>query len=89
MLKFSVKPGECFMIGDDIKVVFLGGVANNCRVMVDAPKNYNIVRGSVLEKNEVQKGNSPKIKRYQPEPKISKEEIQRYKEQQKLKTGNR
>lgn len=76
MLKFSVKPGESFMIGDDIKVVFLGGMANNCRVMVDAPKSYNIVRSSVLEKKEA------KVKHYYPEPKLAEEDIERFKAQQ-------
>lgn len=84
MLKFSVKPGECFMIGDDIKVVFLGGMANNCRVMVDAPRSYNIVRGSVLEKNAETEEEKEKAKRYYPEPKLTDEDIQRFKEQQEL-----
>lgn len=82
MLKFSVKPGESFMIGDDIKVVFLGGMANNCRVMVDAPKSYNIVRSSVLEKNAVNEEQKKKVKHYYPEPKLSDEDIQRFKDQQ-------
>lgn len=82
MLKFSVKPGESFMIGDDIKVVFLGGMANNCRVMVDAPKSYNIVRSSVLEKSAATEEEKKKVKRYYPEPKIAKEDIERFKAQQ-------
>ena len=48
MLHFTIKAGEYFDIGNDIRVVILGGCANNCRVRVDAPGEYNIVRGSVL-----------------------------------------
>lgn len=50
MLNLTIKAGEYFTIGEDIKVVILGGAYNHCRIMIDAPKNYNIVRGKVLEK---------------------------------------
>ena len=53
MLNFTLKPGDYFMIGDDIKVVMAGGTANNCRIMVEAPREYNIVRSRVLEKQAV------------------------------------
>lgn len=82
MLKFSVRPGESFMIGEDIRVVFLGGMANNCRVMVDAPKSYNIIRDSVLEKNVSNEEAKKRVKHYYPEPKLSDEDIQRFKAQQ-------
>jgi sRNA-binding carbon storage regulator CsrA len=82
MLKFSVRPGEAFMIGDEIKVVFLGGMANNCRVMVEAPRSYNIVRNSVLEKNASGRANKKTPKHYYPEPKLSDKDLQRYKDQQ-------
>lgn len=88
MLKLSVRPGECFMIGDDIKVVFLGGMANNCRVMIDAPRSYNIVRGSVAEKAAATEAQKSKVKRYYPEPKLTPEELQRFKEQQAKKAMN-
>ncbi len=48
MLKLSVKPGEYVLIGEDIKVVFTGGSSNNLRILVDAPKAYNIVRSEAL-----------------------------------------
>lgn len=54
MLNLTVKPGEYFLIGDDIKVIFAGGTANNARVMIDAPRSYNIVRGKVLEQAETE-----------------------------------
>lgn len=50
MLKLSVKPGEYVLIGDEIKVVFTGGSSSNLRILVEAPKNYNIVRSGALER---------------------------------------
>ena len=64
MLNFTLKPGDYFMIGDDIKVVMAGGTANNCRIMVEAPREYNIVRSRVLEKQAVtqnEKRKNPQI----------------------------
>ena len=50
MLRLTVSTEEYLMIGDNIKVVFLGGTKNHLRIMVDAPKDVNIVRSSMLEK---------------------------------------
>lgn len=50
MLKLTVKPGEYLLIGDEIKLVFAGGSSNNLRVLVDAPKEVNVVRSAALEK---------------------------------------
>lgn len=47
MLKLTLKPGEYIDIGDDIKVVFSGGSANNIHLLIDAPREVNIVRSSV------------------------------------------
>lgn len=46
MLKLTLKPGEHIDIGDDIRVVFSGGSANNIHLLVDAPKELNIARSS-------------------------------------------
>ena len=46
MLKLTVKPGEYLLIGDDIKLVFAGGSANNLRILVDAPKSMNVARSA-------------------------------------------
>lgn len=51
MLRMSVAAEEYLMIGDDIKLVFLGGTGKHMRIMIDAPREMNIVRSSVLEKN--------------------------------------
>lgn len=59
MLKLTVKPGEYLLIGNEVKVVFAGGSANNMRILVDAPKSMNIARSSALEKKmmETEPGN--------------------------------
>ena len=50
MLRMSVAEEEYLLIGDDIKIVFLGGTGKHMRIMIDAPKEVNIVRSRVLEK---------------------------------------
>ncbi|MCM1089286.1 MAG: carbon storage regulator [Muribaculum sp.] len=49
MLRLTVSPGEYLMIGKNIKVVFLGGTKSYQRVMIEAPKEVDIVRSAVLE----------------------------------------
>lgn len=88
MLNFTLKPGDYFMIGDDIKVVMAGGTANNCRIMVEAPREYNIVRSRVLEKQAVTQNEKEKIHKYYPEPQIPKEDIQRYIAEQRAERQN-
>lgn len=51
MLRLSLSTEEYLMLGDDIKIVFLGGSNHHLRIMIDAPKEVNIVRSTVLEKN--------------------------------------
>ena len=46
MLKLTLKPGDYINIGEEIKVVFSGGSANNIHLLIDAPKKYNIQRQS-------------------------------------------
>jgi len=77
MLNLTIKAGEYFTIGDDIKVVVTGGSGNHYRVMVDAPREYNIVRGEVLEKNAVTAEEKRKLKKFYPEPKIPAEDMRR------------
>ena len=49
MLRLTVSPEEYLIIKDNIKIVFLGGTKNHLRIMIDAPKEVNIVRSTVLE----------------------------------------
>ncbi len=64
MLKLSVKPGEYVLIGEDIKVVFTGGSSNNLRILVDAPKAYNIVRSEALGRYGMAAGPGNEVKHY-------------------------
>ena len=48
MLRMSMATEEYLMLGDDIKIIFLGGTGKHVRIMIDAPKEVNIVRSSVL-----------------------------------------
>ena len=93
MLNLTIKPGEYFVIGDDIRVIFAGGTANNARVMIDAPRSYNIVRGKVLEQEDMDSsernsGSSKPAfktagqKKYYVEPEISKERMESFLKQQ-------
>ena len=50
MLRLSVRDEEFLMIGDDVKIVFLGSSGGQTRIMIDAPKNVNIVRSKAIEK---------------------------------------
>ena len=42
MLRLTLSTEEYLMLGDDIKIVFLGGSNNHLRIMVDAPKEVDI-----------------------------------------------
>ena len=54
MLRLTMAQEEYLMIGENVKIVFLGGTGRHMRVMIDAPKEINIVRSTVLEKNKKQ-----------------------------------
>ena len=66
MLKLKLKPGEYIRIGEDIRVVYTGGSTGNCKIMVDAPREYEVVRSAA----EV---DSEKVRKYYPDKDISKE----------------
>ena len=50
MLRLTVSPEEYLMIGDNIKIVFLGGSKNHLQVMVDVPRDVDIMRSEVYER---------------------------------------
>ena len=50
MLNLSVRPGEYLMVGENVKIVFVGGTGNNIHLMIEAPREVNIVRSAVAEK---------------------------------------
>mgnify|MGYP000958647924 FL=1 len=48
MLIISRKPGESFLIGDDIEVIILG-MDGKVRIGIDAPENVPILRKEIAE----------------------------------------
>lgn len=63
MLKLTLHPGDFIDIGEDIRVVFSGGSANNIHLLVDAPREMNIARSTANGRSSA----TP----YQPERKLS------------------
>ena len=55
MLKISLKQGQYVNIGDNIRVVYVGGTGNHGRLMIDAPKEVKIARSTVEHKSGAQK----------------------------------
>ena len=51
MLKLTIKPGEFINIGEDIRVVYSGGSEGNIHLLIDAPRELNIVRSKVLARS--------------------------------------
>ncbi len=62
MLRLTVSTEEYIQLGENVRIAFLGGSRNHLRIMVDAPRELNVVRGKVIEKraeNDVEKANLP------------------------------
>ena len=55
MLKISLKQGQYVNIGDNIRVVYVGGTGNHGRLMIDAPKEVKIARSTVEQNPAAQK----------------------------------
>ena len=55
MLMLTVPKEEYLMIGNDIKITFLGANNNQIRVMIDAPKDINVARGRAIKKRAVKR----------------------------------
>ena len=66
MLKLTLKPGEYIDIGENVRVIFSGGSANNIHLLIDAPKELAIARSNAGESGK-------KRTRYHSENKISPE----------------
>ncbi len=91
MLKLTMKPGEYINIGNDIKVIFSGGSANNMHILVDAPREYNIVRNRVLERTVQTEQEKQNLKTYYKEEGLSeqaKEQIRNIIMRDKRKNSN-
>lgn len=76
----SVKNEEYLMIGDDIKIVFLGGGGGQTRIMIDAPKDVNIVRSRAIEKRIQDEELKAKMPKYYAEE----EHPEKYKKKSKV-----
>ncbi len=70
MLNLTVNTEEYLLIGDNIKIAFLGGTKNHTRVMLDLPKEVNVVRGKVLEKRTTDQEEKKKLAHYHAEPEL-------------------
>lgn len=68
MLRLTVSTEEYLMLGDDIKIVFLGGTGKHLRIMIDAPKDVDIVRSSVIEKKFTDPEIRATLPKYYAEP---------------------
>ena len=68
MLRLTLSTEEYLMLGDNIKIVFLGGTGNHLRIMIDAPKDVDILRSTVWEKQHPElAGKTPE---YYAEPEL-------------------
>lgn len=70
MLRMTVNTEEYIQIGDDIRIVFLGGSRNHTRVMLDVPKEINVVRSRALENHAKTAENREKISHYHAVPEL-------------------
>ncbi|MCM1105060.1 MAG: carbon storage regulator [bacterium] len=68
MLRLTVSAEEYLMIGDNVKIVFLGGSKNHLRIMIDAPKELNVVRNKVLEAKITDPAEKEKLPHYYAVP---------------------
>ena len=66
MLRLTVGPEDYLMIGDDIKIIFLGG--SNTRIMLDIPKELNVVRSKVVENSVKNPEEKAELPHYQAVP---------------------
>ena len=55
MLRLSVNKNEYLMVGQDVRITFLGGNENTLKLMVDAPREINVARGKAIEKRAAEK----------------------------------
>lgn len=70
MLRLTVSTEEYLMIGDDVKIVFLGGSKNHLRIMIDAPREVDVVRSKVIENKITDPEIRKKLPKYHAEPEL-------------------
>lgn len=64
MLRMTVNTEEYIQIGEDIRIIFLGGSRNHTRVMLDVPKEINVARSRALENHAKTQEDREKISHY-------------------------
>lgn len=79
MVRLTVSTEEYLMINDNVKIVFLGGTKNHIRILVDAPKEVNIVRSTVLEKRLADSGEKAKLPKFYAEPETDRKYLKKKK----------
>jgi len=55
MLRLSVTKNEYLMVGENVKITFIGGNDRTLKLMIDAPKEVNVARGKAIEKRAAKK----------------------------------
>lgn len=68
MLRLTVSAEDYLMIGENVKIAFLGGSKNHLRIMIDAPKELNVVRSKVIENNTTDPVEKEKLPHYYAVP---------------------
>ena len=68
MLRLTMSTEEYLQIGENVKVIFLGGSKNHLRNMIDAPKGLNVVRSKVIENNVTDPEEKAKLPHYYAVP---------------------
>lgn len=81
MLRLTLSTEEYLMLGENIKIVFLGGSNNHLRIMIDAPREVDIVRSTVLEKQ------NPELKKTEPHYYAEPELPERFRKKKGTKPG--
>lgn len=84
MLRLTVSTEEYLMIGDNVKIVFLGGSKNHLRIMVDAPKEIDVVRSKVIENKIADEEIRATLPKYHAEPELP----EKYRKSRRIVSGN-
>lgn len=85
MLRLTLSTEEYLQVGENVKIVFLGGTGNHLRIMVDAPKEVHIIRSKLIEKDTTDPEEKAKLPKFYAEPELP-EKYRQKKEYQKKNT---
>ena len=70
MLRLTLSTEEYLQVGENVKIVFLGGSGNHLRIMVDAPKDVHIVRSKLIEKATTDPAERARLPKFYAEPEL-------------------